>query len=273
MLTLRGVLHLLVVLVALLAMLVWIATIDYPPLAAILYVVVPILAGVSWQARRAGMLGPTGDGVAAWLLRAGGYLIAAGIVAVSLAHAHLATLEAADAGAGVLGLTTITGSFLIGLAVVSAKRSAATAWVLVIGFGAGLAATVGWLIVVLADPPIPASVGWALTATGLAAVVAVLAGAGRSDSTAGALLAGLLAVTTAMGLIFVAVLLLAHWGPDRLIPDITPHALPGYRISESRIELVDPYVLILFLSAVAATALGLAAVVTRRPVAGVSRPR
>jgi hypothetical protein len=60
---------------------------------------------------------------------------------------------------------------------------------------------------------------------------------------------------------------LAHWGPDSLIPNITPHAPPAHRVAESRIEIVDPYVLILVLSAMAATALGLAAVVTRRPAA------
>ena len=48
----------------------WTATIGYPPLAWILYPMVSVLAAVCWGARRAGMLGPTGDGVTAWLLRA-----------------------------------------------------------------------------------------------------------------------------------------------------------------------------------------------------------
>ena len=77
---LRGVLHLLVVLGALGAVLAWIATVDYAPLVWILSVVASVLAAVCWQGRRAGMLGPTGDGVAAWLLRGGGYLAAAAVV-------------------------------------------------------------------------------------------------------------------------------------------------------------------------------------------------
>jgi hypothetical protein len=133
--------------------------------------------------------------------------------------------------------------------------------VLISGSGAGLAATLIWLIVVLVAPPIPATVGWALTATGAATVVAVLANAADTPS---ALLAGLLAVASTAAFIFVAVLLLAHWGPDRLIPDITPAALPDWRVRESRAELVDPYVWMLFLGALAATALGVSAVAVRR---------
>ena len=79
---LRGVLHLLVVLGVLGALLSWIATADYPPLVWILSVVATVLAAVCWQGRRAGMLGPTGDGVAAWLLRVGGYLVAAAVIGV-----------------------------------------------------------------------------------------------------------------------------------------------------------------------------------------------
>jgi hypothetical protein len=107
-------------------------------------------------------------------------------------------------------------------------------------------------------------VGWALTVTAGATVVAVLANAGAAP---GSLLAGLLAMAGTMALVFLSVLLLAHLGPDALIPDITPAALPGQHISESRAEIVDPYVLIMFLSAVTATALGLAALVTRRSAA------
>ncbi|MCU7729056.1 hypothetical protein ODJ79_35535 [Actinoplanes sp. KI2] len=264
---LRGLLHLLAVLGTLGALLAWTASVDYPPLAWILSVMASVLAAVCWQARRSGMFGPTGDGVVARLLRGAGYLTAVALAAVALAHAHPATLEAADAGAGLLALGAVTGSFLIGLTAASARRSAATRRVLVTGAGSALGATVLWLVVVLVAPPIPASVGWALAVTAVAAATAVLANAGGSGTTEGSLLAGLLATAGTMVLVFVAVLLLARFGPDRLIPDITPAALPGQHISESRIEIVDPYVLILFLSAIAATALALAAVLTRRPAA------
>ena len=261
---LRAALHLLVVLATLATLLAWAATVDYPPLAWILCVVVSVLTAVSWEARRAGMLGPTGDGVVAWLLRGGGYLLAGGIVAVGVAHTHPATLEATEAGGGMLMLAVLPASFLIGLTVVLAKRSAATAPVLVTGAGSGVAATLVWLVLVVVSPPIPATVGWALALTGVAAVAAVLVSSELSTTTQGCLLAGLLAITTTTVLIFAAVVGLAQWAPDSLIPAITPHALPADRVAESRIEIVDPYVLLLVLSGTAATALGLAAVVTRK---------
>jgi len=261
---LRAALHLLVVLATLAALLAWTATVDYPPLAWILFVVVSVLTAVCWEARRSGMLGPTGDSVAAWLLRGGGYLIAGGIVATGVAHTHPATLEATETGGALLMLAVVPASFLIGLAVVLAKRSAATARVLVTGAGSGLAATLIWLVLVVVAPPIPATVGWALALTGVAAVAAVLVSSEMSVTTPGCLLAGLLAITTTTVLIFAAVAGLAQWAPDSLIPAITPHALPADRIAESRIEIVDPYVLLLVLSGIAATALGLAAVVTRK---------
>jgi len=256
----RGVLHLLVVLGTLGALLSWIATADYAPLFWILAVVASALAAVCWQGRRSGMFGPI-DGGAAWLLRAGGYLAAVAIVAVAVAHAHPSTPAAVNAGDGLLAIFAVAGSFLLGLASVGAGRSAATRRVLVTGAGSAVAATAVWLVVVLAAPPIPATVGWALAVTAGAVVVAVLANSATAE---GSLLAGLLAMAGTLGLIFLSVLLLAHFGPDTIIPDITPGALPGQHISESRAEIVDPYVLIMVLSVVAASGLGLAAVVTRR---------
>ncbi|MFC7534331.1 hypothetical protein ACFQV6_37200 [Actinoplanes sp. GCM10030250] len=262
----RGAVHLAVVLATLGTLFAWIGAVDYPPLTVVLSVMVPVLAAVCWEARRAGMFGPVGGGVTAWLLRVGGYLVAAVIAVVAVAHAHPATLEAADDGAGILVFATLGAGFLIALVVVCAKRSKATPRVLVTGVGSGLAATAVWLISVVTGPPIPATAGRVLMLAGLAAVVAVLANSGRAGTTGGTLLAGLLAVATTMVLTFAAVVLLAHWGPDSLIPAITPHAMPANRVAESRIEIVDPYVLILVLSAVAATALSLTAVVTRSRV-------
>ncbi|GIE92455.1 hypothetical protein [Actinoplanes regularis] len=264
---LRGVVHLFVVLGTLGTLFSWTAAVDHAPLAWILSIVLSALATVCWEARRAGMLGPAGDGVTAWLLRGCGYLIALAIGTVAVAHAHPATLEAADAGDGILVFATVPASFLIGLAPTFAKRSAATGRVLVTAAGSGLATTMAWLLIVVVAPPIPASTGSVLALAGVSAAGAVLANSGRTGTAPGRLLAGLLATATTMVLIFTGVVLLAHWGPDSVIPHITPHALPANQITESRIEIVDPYVLILVLSAIAATVLGLAAVATRRPPA------
>jgi hypothetical protein len=261
---LRGAVHLLVVLGTLGTVLAWIAAIDFLPLEVILYVVVPVLAAVCWTARRAGMLGPAGSGVTAWLLRGGGYLLAGGIAAAGLAHRHPATLEAADDGTGVLVFSVIGAGILLAVPTVWSRRSAATTRVLITGLGSGLNAALIWVVVVLVVPPIPATVGWALVATGLAGVIAAAANSGRAGSTAGCLLATLLATTTTLLLIFAGVVLLARFGPDSVIPAITPHALPGHEISESRIEIVDPYVLVIVLGGLAATTLAAAGVLTRR---------
>jgi hypothetical protein len=60
--------------------------------------------------------------------------------------------------------------------------------------------------------------------------------------------------------------LLSSYGPARLIPDLVPAALtPADDLANSRIEIQDPYVALLFLSCLLAFALSAACVVTRRP--------
>lgn len=258
--------HLIAVLVAATAVFVWATAMDYPPLVWGLYVVVATLAAVFWQARRDAMLGPIGDGGLAWLLRVGGYLLAGGIVAGGIAGTEVTRAHpGTDAGTGALVFSVTGASYLIALATVCARRSAATARTLVTGAGAGLAAAAVWLAIVLLVPPIPASTGGALALTGIAAVTAAAANSSRGGTPQRGLLAALLAAATSMALIFVAVVLLASYGPDSLIPAITPHALPANRVSESRIEIVDPYILLVALGALTATALGVASVATRRP--------
>lgn len=253
------VVHLLVVLGTLTALLAWAATIDFAPLAAVLAVMVSALAVVCWQARRAGMLGPLGSGPAAWTVRVAGYLIAGVIAVVAVAHTHPATLEAADDGAAMLTLATGAVAFLVAVAMVFGSAVRGRLRYIGIGIGSGLVAGLVWVLGVLVAPPIPVTVGWVLALAGVAAVVAVLANAGTNP-----LLAGLLALTVTFGVVFGAVVGLAHWGPDSLIPDVTPHAPVARRVAESRIEIVDPYVLVMVLSALAAAALSLTAVFSRR---------
>jgi len=258
--------HLAAVLGTLAALLAWVGAVGSPAPAAILYLTVPVLAAVCWRARQLGLFGPTGDGVGAGLLRGAGYLIAAGLVVTAVRHTHPATLEATDQGTGVLLMSTVAASFLIGLVSVLGRRSPATARVLVTGTGSGVAATAAWLTVMVVAPPIPPSIGWALTLTAAAAVAAVLANARPADTPVRCLLAGLIAITTTMVLIFFAVVALSRWGPDRLIPAIAPHALPADRVENSRIEIVDPYVVVLVLGAVAAAAASATAVFGRRRI-------
>jgi hypothetical protein len=64
---------------------------------------------------------------------------------------------------------------------------------------------------------------------------------------------------------------LSRYGPASLIPQIVPHALTlADRLANSRIEIEDPYVALLFLGDPMAAALGgLAAATRRAPVATV----
>jgi hypothetical protein len=266
---LRAAVHLAVVLVTLGTVLVWTATIDYRPLAWPLDVVVSALAVVCRQARRSTMLGPTGDDAVAWLLRAGGYVLAAGIAALGLFHAHPGTTAEAEAGVRLLVTGVAVACYALGLVLVCARRSAATTRTLLTATGCGVIAALTWLLAVALAPPIPPSTGWALAMTAIASVAALAVNSATTDR---ALLAALLAGSIALALIFFAVALLASWGPDAVIPPLTPQALPPDRVAESRIEIVDPYMLVLVLGALAAAALSITAVTTRRPTPTRSHP-
>lgn len=245
----RGVLHLAVVLCALGPVLAWIVAVGYPPLVAILGFVATVLAAVAWAARRAGLLGPTGGGAAARLLSGGGYLLAGGIAVAGSAHP---TGPHSD---GVLVFSLIAAAFLLALPLARAR-------VLVTGGAAGLGPALLWLLAVVVVPPIPVSLGSGLLVAGLATLAAI---AINARSTADALTAGLLAASVTMVAIFFAVVLLARFGPDTVIPAITPYALPGHEVSESRIEIVDPYVAMIVLGGLAATVLSVAGLLARRP--------
>jgi hypothetical protein len=250
--------HAIAVLGVVAAAFAWAATVDYVPLTVIVDLMALTLAGVCWQARRRGMLGPTGNGIAAWVLRIGGYLLAAGLVLTCITRLR----PSAENNAGPLVVALVAACYLVGLATAFGRGSAATARALVTAAGFGLAAAAVWLAGVLIAQTIPASIGPALA---LMAVAAAVTSVRNRD---GALLPALVAAITAAALIVVLVWILAAYSPAGLIPDLHPHALtPAARVAESRIEIHDPYVGLAFLSALLATVLSVAGLVTRRPAA------
>ncbi|HEY0530324.1 MAG TPA: hypothetical protein VGD29_01850 [Actinoplanes sp.] len=259
---LRAAVHLAVVLGALGTVLAWAATIGFRPLVWPLDAVVSVLAVVCWQARRAAMLGPLGNGAIAWLLRAAGYLLAGGIAAVCVSHARATTGSESENGVGLLVGGVVVVAYALGLVLVCARSGRATAQLRLTAVGCGAVAALTWLLGAVFVPPIPASTWWALALTGTAAIAALSMNLGTPRR---ALLAALLSGAITLALVFCAVVLLAQYGPDAVIPAITPQALPADRIAESRIEIVDPYILVLVLGGLVATALGAAAVITRRP--------
>jgi hypothetical protein len=253
---LRALVHAAVVLGALAAVFAWAAKIGYRPLSWPLDAVVSVLAVVCWQARRRSMLGPLGDGAAAWVLRGTGYLAAAMIAVVCVRQARAAS----ESGIGLLVVGVVVAAYALGLVLVCARPAPATSRVRLTAVGCASVAALTWLLAVVVAPPIPASTGWALAVTATAAVAALSMNAG---TTRHALMAALLTGALTLALIFCAVVLLARYGPDAVIPAITPAALAADRVTESRIEIIDPYMLVLALGGVTATALAAATLPVR----------
>src|SRR5207248_11024029 len=134
-------------------------------------------------------------------------------------------------------------------------RSQATGRILVAGGGAGAAAA-AWTVRVVRAPPIPddATPAVELVVIGMA-VAAVGAGGGRGAL--GRVLAAACAGMMAALLIVDVVAVLTAFGSPRFIPDLAPAALSrADDLAQSRIELVERYLLLLLFGALIAVALG-----------------
>ncbi len=248
----------------LVAVVTWTDTVAYAPLRWALVALVSILVAIAWLGRRAGMLGPVGKGWAARLVRAGGYLLVGVTTLGVVVFMESASNPSEKAGNGVPILAVVLTSYLLGFLTVTAHRSAATGRVLTTGAGLGVAAAAVWLVAVLAAPPIPPSVAAALALIAAAITAAAFANAGRRGSTDYSLLAALCAGTVAALLIVILVAVLANYGPPSLIPDLAPAALtPAADLAQSRIEIEDPYVAVLFLGCLLAAILSITTIVTR----------
>jgi hypothetical protein len=161
-------------------------------------------------------------------------------------------------------LSFMIGSYLFGFLAVTSRRCAATTRVLLIGGAGGLAAVAASAVLMFAAPPVPRSIGSTVLFVALAALGAA-ALAQRPHNDRAAALAGLFAATVGSLGIVILVDVIASIGPAELIPIVVPRALPpATQISESRIELVDPYIGLLFLGALAGLLLGIAGLWTRR---------
>jgi hypothetical protein len=110
----------------------------------------------------------------------------------------------------------------------------------------GLGATGVWLLVVALVPPVPANAALALLLLASAMVVA----AGRLRTRRDVVSALTAGVVTAAGTVTAVVVLMPRV-PDRWVPPVVTVALtPADNLAQSRIETVDPYVLIGFLGVV-----------------------
>ena len=121
------------------------------------------------------------------------------------------------------------------------------------------------MTVVLA-PPIPddATPAVELVVIGMAvAAAAAGGGSGAVASSRGRLLAAACAGMMAALLIVDVVAVLTSFGAPRLIPDLAPAALSrADDLTQSRIEVLEPYLLLLLFGALTAAALGVASLAT-----------
>ncbi|MEV4514422.1 hypothetical protein AB0K00_36355 [Dactylosporangium sp. NPDC049525] len=244
----------------------WSASIAYAPLRWGLVGLIALLHVVALVGRRPGVLGPVGDGRAARAVRAGGCLFIAVMTASFVARLGTHGPPDEQARFGVPIFAVFLTSYLIGLLAFTARRTAVTGRALATGVAASLAAAGIWVACQFVFPPVPANVGGAVftIGCGVAAVILVLSRAGRRRDT---LLAALSVSMLAPLLVFTGVVLVSSYGPARLIPALVPAALtPADRLANSRIEIQDPYVAMLFLACLAAVVLAVASLVAGRRV-------
>jgi hypothetical protein len=262
---LRAVGYPLAALAVLAGVLQWSAGIAYAPLRWGLVGLIALLHAVALLGRR---LGPVGDSRAARAVRAGGCLFIAAMTASFAAATGTHGRPDEQARFGVPIFALFLTSYLVGLLALTARRTAVTGRALVVGATAALAAAAVWVACQFAFPPVPAHVGGAVftIGCGVAAVVAVLSRAGRARDT---LLAALAVSMLGPLLVFTGVVLVSGYAPARLIPDLVPAALtPADDLANSRIEIQDPYVAMLFLACLAAVVLAVASLVAGRPARG-----
>ncbi|SDZ43004.1 hypothetical protein SAMN05421684_4938 [Asanoa ishikariensis] len=157
-------------------------------------------------------------------------------------------------------LALLLASYLFGFVAVTSPRCAAGGRVLLTAAAAGLATIAVAALLVVVAPPVPAGVGPAVLVVALGSVGAAALVQHRHGDRA-AVLAGLLTATVSSLGIVMLVDVVATVGAPELIPALVPLSLPpATQLAESRIELVDPYLGLLLLGAVAAATLGVRAI-------------
>ncbi len=249
---LRGALHPLLTVGAVVAVLAWTSPVAYAPLRCGLIGTVLVLVAVAWLGRRPGLLGPVHHGWPARIVRSGGYLLVAAVTLAALASMRSHDNPGEQVRNGVPIFTTVLTGYLLGLLAVTARRLA-DGRVLTTAATAGGAAGILWTTAVLAAPPVPASAGLAAALTAGAAILAAGVNTGRRR-----LLAALCAAAVTVLVVIVAVYGLSRYGSATLIPDLAPVALtPADDLAQSRSELVDPYLALLLLGGLLAGGLGL----------------
>ena len=123
-----------------------------------------------------------------------------------------------------------------------------------VGVAGGVLAAAVWAVPLLLGP-VPGSILWAVVVMAVAGGALLLPDAGLPGRPGRAACA----VLVASLVVVVTVQALQRFGSARFVPDLTPAALPADRVSESRIEMIDPYLGVLLLGCLLGAALAVTA--------------
>jgi hypothetical protein len=153
---------------------------------------------------------------------------------------------------GIPPLISMLGMVLVGFLVLTRRGSEASGRDLILGSAGGMLAALVWSVPLLFGP---------VPSTGARAILVMTATAGvfllpyverprwAVRTSCSILVAALAIIATVQAL--------AHDGAARFVPPLTPAAGPADRLLQSRIEMVDPYVAVLFLASCVGALLGL----------------
>jgi hypothetical protein len=258
--------HLLLIVVAVGAVVVWTSHLAYPrPLRVTLVVLVGVLGLITVFGRLPLGLGPAARSAAAWIVRMVGVVLAgAGVVEVVLGLTRNDSPAQRNSD-GVPLAVVVLAVYLAAFLAVTRRDGGLPARAMLTGVGLGLLPAV---LFAGAVPVLwPALVWW----WGFLLILAAAIGSGwliRSGEIG--VRAALLATVTACQTLFFAAVVLYHNGPDAWMPYAGPGPLTVQgQLDQNRAEAIDPYVALLFLGAVAATGLTVQAVTAwRRSLGG-----
>jgi hypothetical protein len=221
-----------------------------PLMHVALVLMVVTLTGVGWAGHLPGSPVSPAPGAVPLLVRSVGLLLVAVATLGTVLDFRSAGHVVDKAATGVPVLTLMLSLSVVGVLALTGRVSRASRRDLSVGVAGGVLAAVVWAVPLLLGP-VPGSILWALvvmTAAGGGLLVPDAQLPGRLGRAACAVLvASLLVVATVQGL--------QRFGPARFVPDLTPAAPPADRISESRIEMADPYLGLLLLGCLLGAAL------------------
>ncbi len=211
----------------------------------------------------------------AWIVRFGG---CGCLVVGALVVSTLITTPTPIAG---LFVVAFFGVFAFGFTAVTGRSAAVAAVAIAAGGCVGVLAAVVPGLVFMLWPPVPRSVGWAFAVVVAACVVAAgvvaarLGGFRLWDTVFSVLLTAVVAAL----LIWLVMVVMVQFGPERWVPRIGSAALtPAARLDERRQLAGEPYLRVLLVGSVLALTLGVLAlrrgrVRTASPVTPADRPR